>query len=329
MSSLTTIQTNPVTIITGFLGAGKTTYLNSILTRYPEKRFAIIENEFGEKSVDSDLIIRGEADVVELNNGCLCCTLNDNLYDILTELYQKRHDFDELIIEGTGIADPRGLASPFLTTPSVKKQFPLRQVICIVDAVLIEEQLEETEEAIHQITFSDIILISKTDLVKPARLQLLEKMLAHLNPLAKIVFGNQNNFPDLFEASPRLTTSPPPTSETSNNFETVKTAPPNHKHTKGITSFSLTFDRPFDHQKFYIKIQAFLIFQSKGLYRMKGIIAFKDKEEKYVLQSVGRQLSIDPHGKEVQSADAQTSTIVIIGKGFKKEGVRKMFEQCF
>ena len=157
------ISPKPVTIITGFLGAGKTTYLNHLLKERSETRFAIIENEFGEKGIDGELVVRPDETIVEMNNGCLCCTLNDNLYDILNELHDRRDDFDEIVIEATGIADPTGLAAPFITHPLIKEHFPLRGVLCLVDAELIEDQLQDTEEAKNQVAYSDVLLVNKTD----------------------------------------------------------------------------------------------------------------------------------------------------------------------
>ncbi|MEL6355988.1 MAG: GTP-binding protein, partial [Bacteroidota bacterium] len=141
----------PVTILTGFLGAGKTTFLNHLLQENEGIRYAIIENEFGKQGIDNELVLRPDETIVELNNGCLCCTLNDNLYDILNELHERRDEFDEIIIEATGVADPTGLAQPFIIHPLVKKHFPLTAIICLVDAELVEDQLKETEEAINQI----------------------------------------------------------------------------------------------------------------------------------------------------------------------------------
>lgn len=321
-------KTTPSTIITGFLGAGKTTYLNKVLENYPDKRFAIIENEFGEKSIDSGLIIRGEEDVLEINNGCLCCSLSEGLYDILTELHNKRNTFEELIIEATGVADPRGLALPFINNPSIKKQFPLKQVLCITDASLIERQLEETEEAIHQITFSDILLISKTDLVDTAYLDQLKVRLSRLNPLAKIVTNNEDSIASIYEASPRL--SEQQFIDIENKAATLNAIPAkvhDHKHTIGIKSISLSFDMPFDLDKLRFRIHVFLSFQSKGLYRMKGILWIKDSNEKYLLQSVGRQLNIE-NLRSWKNGETRTSTIVMIGVGLQKSGLEKMFRQC-
>ena len=321
------MHTNPTTIITGFLGAGKTTYLNSILDKYAEIKFAIIENELGEKSIDSDLILRGEENVMELNNGCLCCTINDGLYEILGQLYKRRNDFQELIIEATGVADPRGLANPFLTNPSIKKQFPLRQIICLVDAALIEQQLEVTEEAIHQITFSDLILINKTDLVDEHQLKRVETLLKKLNPLSKILIGNKDNFPAIQNDFLQVTDGIKQVEQVEQEeFLITKTAPPNHKHTKGIKSFTLNIEKPFDYKKLHLRLLTFLIFQSKHLFRMKGVICLQDSEEKYVLQAVGKQLTLEPFGKR-KEGEKKWSKIVIIGKDFKKEALQKMFEQ--
>lgn len=307
---------SPTTIITGFLGSGKTTFLNHILTKNKDTRYAIIENEYGKKSIDSDLIMRSGDDIVELNNGCLCCTLNESLYEILNQLYNRRDQYDELIIEATGVADPRGLAAPFLTYPNIKKQFPLTRIICLVDAALIEEHLANTEEAIHQITFSDVILINKVDLVDADKLDVLTAKMQELNPLATIVHGSENEFPEI-DAQKDL-----------EELLVQQSLTPHHKHTEGLKSFTFTFDEPFDYQKLHFRLLTFLMFQSKGLYRIKGIISVTNSDEKYKLQSVGKQVVIDPHRKATDPNDTQ-STIVVIGKDFTREGLMRVFQQGF
>ncbi len=190
------MDSRPVTILTGFLGAGKTTFLNHLMAENPTVRYAIIENEFGETGIDSELVICSEQTIMELNNGCLCCTLNENLYDILNELFGKRADFDEIIIEATGVADPTGLAQPFVAHPLIKQHFPLKGIICLVDAELIEKQLQETKEAKGQVAFSDVLLVSKTDLVDESHIEPLLHLLQDANPLAQIVRGNRKEFPN-------------------------------------------------------------------------------------------------------------------------------------
>lgn len=325
----TAIRTNPTVIITGFLGAGKTTFLNSVLAHHSDKKYAIIENEFGESSIDSDIIIRGEEDVIELNNGCLCCTINESLYEILNQLHTRRADFSELIIEATGLADPRGLAGPFLTNPSVKKQFPLKHVICIVDATNIEEQLENTEEAIHQITFSDILLVSKTDLIEDSKLDGLKHLLASLNPIAQIIVGHTMDVPEVEHLiSSDLATSDTFVSQKENAFQEQELDGHNHKHTRGISSVALHFDEPFDLLQLRLRLQVYLMFQASGLYRMKGILWLKDSDQKYLLQSVGQRMSIDPL-RAWQPDEKRESTIVMIGRGLKQKALHKMFTQGY
>ena len=131
----------PVTILTGFLGAGKTTFLNHLLQENEDIRYLIIENEFGEQSIDNELLLQPKESIIEFKNGCLCCSMNGNLYDILNDLYERRSEFDEIIIEATGIADPVGLVEPFIVHPLINKHFPIAAIICLVDAELVEDQL--------------------------------------------------------------------------------------------------------------------------------------------------------------------------------------------
>jgi len=323
-------STRPVTILTGFLGAGKTTYLNHLLTNKPNTRFAIIENEYGEQSIDSELIIRAENDIVELNNGCLCCTLNDNLYDILNTLFDRRAEYDEIIIEATGVADPRGLAEPFIIHNSIKKQFPLTGVICLVDAELVEDQLQETEEAIHQITFSDVLLVNKTDLVNEQYLSELNQRLRQLNPLAKVVFGNQNAFPVIgkIERDGELDAIFDQSKHPSDtNFPVQKPHHHHHhEHTK-VVSHTIVFDQPFEEQKLRHRLMVYLAFQSKGLYRMKGLIWVNESADQYLLQSVGKQLNISQK-RPWQPTEKRQSMIVFIGKDIQRKGLEKMLRQC-
>ena len=330
------MDTKPSTILTGFLGAGKTTFLNHLLQSKPDTRYAIIENEYGEESIDSELILRAEVDIVELNNGCLCCTLNGNLYDILNKLFNRKSEYDEILIEATGVADPRGLADPFLTFPAIKKQFPLTRIICLIDAELIEDQLQDTKEAINQITFSDILLINKTDLVSENYLKNLAQRLQKLNPLAKIVFGNQDDFPlieieahnaqldDIFFENPSNHNN-----QINQDFPIRKPHHHHpHDHTDEVISFTLFFDRPFDKMTLQHRLLVYLIFQAKDLYRVKGLIWLQDEDQQFLLQSVGKRLVIEE--KRAWKADeTKESKIVFIGKNIQKKPLEKILSQCF
>ncbi len=326
----------PVTILSGFLGAGKTTYLNHLLKSNEGVRYAVIENEFGQEGIDNELIIRPEDTIVELNNGCLCCTLNDNLYDIINELYERRDEIDEIIIEATGVADPTGLAEPFIAHPMIKKHFPLTSIICMVDAELIEDQIQDTEEAINQVTYSDILLLNKIDLVNDDYISYLEEYLRKLNPLATIVRGTKDSYPKI-EYQRRNDKLEKLLHDTSHDHHQVITNDGlpfqkphhhhHHEHTKDVNSISLVFDTPFDFHKLHLRLSVFLSFQSKDLYRMKGLIWLADDQQQFIVQSVGKRL--DFQAKEARSTEVGAkSVMVFIGKNLQREGIEKMLKSC-
>jgi G3E family GTPase len=326
----------PVTILTGFLGAGKTTFLNHLLARDAGRCYAIIENEFGKEGIDNELVLRPDETIVQLDSGCLCCTLNDDLYDLLNDLHERRDEFDEIIIEATGLADPTGIAQPFLSHPLIKKHFPLQAIVCLVDAELAEQQMRETEEAIRQITFSDILVINKTDLVGPAELDRLDGMLRRTNPLAAIYRGREGAFPDIdLEDGPerldelyREESKPVPAAEASVSFPVDKPSQPHpHQHTGGVVSHAFTLDRPFDDQKFYQQFLAYLTFQSAGLYRMKGLVWIAEKEEQFIVQSVGKRLDWQPH-RPWKPGETRRSVIVFIGKNIQRKGLERLLVRC-
>lgn len=329
------ISEKPVTILTGFLGAGKTTFLNHILEQNTDTRYAIIENEFGEQGIDSELVIHQEETIVELNNGCLCCTLNDNLYDILNDLYKRRDEFDELIIEATGVADPTGLAQPFVTHPLIKKHFPLQGVICLVDAELIEKQLVETEEAKNQVAFSDVLLINKTDLVTNDHVKELSQKLHEQNPLASIVVGNKQGFPVIELAPKESPLDKLFTHDHGETHEEVRQQFPvskphhhhHHKHTEEIVSHTFHFDQPFDYRTLDQQLFVYLMLQSEGLYRMKGLVWLDGSNDQYIVQSVGKRLDIEKKDSWAVGANKQ-SVIVFIGKDLQRSGIEKLLTKC-
>ncbi|MEO0899699.1 MAG: GTP-binding protein [Bacteroidota bacterium] len=327
----------PVTILTGFLGAGKTTFLNHILEQNKETRYAIIENEFGAQGIDGELVIRPEETIVEMNSGCLCCTLNDNLYDILNALFDRKDEFDEIILEATGVADPTGLAQPFVSHPLVKKYFPLNGILCMLDAELIEDQLVETEEAKNQVAYSDILLINKTDLVDQEKVAELSEKLRQINPLAKVLEGNKEAFPEvvwdqedspiekLFQADHHHGHEH---GKTETQFPISKPhAHHHHHHTEEIVSHTFHFEQPFDYQVLAQQLSAYLMFQSAGLYRMKGLIWIEDSNEQGIIQSVGKRLDFDQR-RAWKEGEIRKSVMVFIGKNIKRQGLEKLLNRC-
>ena len=155
----------PVTVLTGFLGSGKTTLLNRILSEKHGKRIAVIENEFGEVGVDSELVIGAEEELFETNNGCICCTVRGDLIRILGQLMKRRDRFDYILIETTGMADPGPVAQTFFLDDELKNQFQLDAIVTMVDAKHFEQHVDELNEPAEQVAFADLVLLNKTDLV--------------------------------------------------------------------------------------------------------------------------------------------------------------------
>ncbi len=176
----------PVTVLTGFLGSGKTTLLNRILSEKHGKRIAVIENEFGEVGVDSELVIGAEEELFETNNGCICCTVRGDLIRILGQLMKRRDRFDYIIIETTGMADPGPVAQTFFLDDELKSQFALDAIVTMVDAKHFEQHVDELSEPAEQVAFADVVLLNKTDLVEPAALERIERRIRAINATAKI-----------------------------------------------------------------------------------------------------------------------------------------------
>jgi G3E family GTPase len=176
----------PVTVLTGFLGSGKTTLLNRILSEKHGKRIAVIENEFGEVGVDSELVIGAEEELFETNNGCICCTVRGDLLRILGQLMKRRDRFDHVLIETTGMADPGPVAQTFFLDDELKNQFALDAIVTMVDAKHFEQHVDELDEPAEQVAFADLVLLNKTDLVDAGSLERIERRIRGINGTAKI-----------------------------------------------------------------------------------------------------------------------------------------------
>src|SRR5712675_342749 len=238
----------PVTILTGFLGSGKTTLLNRILKEDHGRRIAVIENEFGEVGVDSEIIEKSDEQIVEMNNGCICCTVRGDLIRILGTLKEKRDTgalkFDRVVIETTGMADPGPVAQTFFTDEEIGNYYLLDSILTVVDASHEKQQLDEIHEAQEQVGFADRILMSKTDLVSENEIENLSKRIKKMNPRApikKVDFGNAplDEVLDIrgFNLNAILTLDPEFLSDT------------HHEHSDEVESFVFKSDKPFDGAK--------------------------------------------------------------------------------
>lgn len=331
----------PVTILTGFLGAGKTTLLNEIIASRKDTRFAIVENEIGEEGIDGDLVVQSDENIIEMNNGCLCCTLNESLLDILTEFHKREAEWDEMVIEATGIADPSGIAFPFLKVPAIRRDYHLQRTVCLVDAELVEDRLRDTEEAAQQIAFSDILLINKTDQAKPEDVERIRKVLKGINPIAEVLVGHKGNYPldEIFSYTQlerdssitvddeKPTFSYHPGDTTFGKGAHLHPGHGHHQHKHSlIDSYSFRFDEPFELEKLGYRLNVFLIFQSKGVYRIKGIVNDPERPYKIIIQSVGKNLSALP-GEPWKEGEKRVSRFVVIGRDLKALGLEKMLRE--
>ncbi len=316
----------PVTILTGFLGAGKTTLLNRILKEDHGHRIAVIENEFGEVGVDSDIIEKSDEQIVEMNNGCICCTVRGDLIRILGELKEKRDagslKFDRVVIETTGMADPGPVAQTFFTDEEIGNYYLLDSILTIVDAKHAPKQLDEFHEAQEQVGFADRILMSKTDLVSESEIENLSKRLKRMNPRApikKVHFGDAPigevldirgfNLNAILELDPEFLTSI------------------QHEHHDEVESFVYESDKPFNGDKLEQFLSGMIQVYGPDLLRYKGVLWMKGNPRRVVFQGVHMMMGGDL-GKPWAKTEKKRSILVFIGKKLPKDLFLAGLKEC-
>jgi len=316
----------PVTILTGFLGSGKTTLLNRILKEDHGQRIAVIENEFGESGVDSEIIEKSEEQIVEMNNGCICCTVRGDLIRILGSLKEKRDQgalkFDRVVIETTGMADPGPVAQTFFTDEEIGNYYLLDSILTVVDAKHAPKQLDEFHEAQEQVGFADRILMSKTDLVTDDDVEKLAKRIKRMNPRApikKVNFGNAPiaevldirgfNLNAILELDPSFLTDV------------------HHEHHDEVESFVFKSDKPFDGAKLEQFLSGMIQVYGPDLLRYKGVLWMKGKKQRVVFQGVHMMMGGDM-GKPWEKGEKKSSTLVFIGKKLPKDLFIAGLEEC-
>lgn len=315
----------PVHIITGFLGSGKTTFLNHFIKERLPERIFVIENECGATNVDGGLVMDGVEEVVELSAGCLCCSLADGLLDILEEASKRVDQFDRLVIETTGIADPSSIIQVFLENAAVERFFELEQVICLVDAGLVEEWLQEAEEALRQVALADVMLVNKIDTVSSDDATRVQKVLKGINPHARVYLGQQGKFP-IDSVMSCGTTRPETVEAISHHGHHYH----EHEHKEGnshkITTFTITFPDPLDLNHLQSDLNEIVQTFRHQVYRVKGFIAIPNYPNRVILQSA-RSSFIATDGTPWESEDIREGKLVFIGRGLKKEVFEEMFNR--
>ena len=341
----------PVTIITGFLGSGKTTLLNHILTNQQGLKTAVLVNEFGEIGIDNELIVSTDDNMVELNNGCICCTINEDLVNAVYKVLERQEKLDYLVVETTGLADPLPVALTFLGT-ELRDLTRLDSIVTVVDAANYSLDLFNSQAAYSQIAYGDIIVLNKTDLVDEAELDLLEVKIRDVKEGARILRTVKSQVPlqlvlsvGLFESDKYFQPE-----ETASSHDEHDHAHHDHAHhdehdhghhdehdhahhdhahhdhsdhleNDGFTSISFQSDQPFSLRKF----QYFLDNQlPTNVFRAKGIMWFEESPKRHIFHLSGKRFSMD----DTEWKGEPKNQLVLIGQGLDIEGLRSQLENC-
>lgn len=342
----------PVTVLTGYLGSGKTTLLNRILSGNHGKRYAVIVNEFGEIGIDNDLIVESDEEIYEMNNGCVCCTVRGDLIRVVEGLMRRPGRFDAIIVETTGLADPAPVAQTFFMDDDVRSKAELDAVVALADAKHLPLRLNDSREAEDQIAFADVILLNKTDLVDEEELAGLEQQIRAINPSARIHRTERADV-DLglvldrgaFDLSRALENDPhflehdhpdhvcgPGCDHDHDGHEHHHHH--HHHHDNGVAaihdatvkSISLRAG-PLDPKLFFPWIQKITQIDGPNILRLKGIIAFDNDADRYVVQGIHMIVEGD-HQRAWKDGEKRESRIVFIGRDLDEEKLKRTFDAC-
>ena len=330
----TSIQGIPVSIITGFLGSGKTTLLNHILTQQQGLKVAVLVNEFGEIGIDNELIIKSDDDIIELNNGCICCTINDDLVKTVQKIIERKEKLDYLIVETTGVADPVPVAVTFLST-ELRGKTRLDSIITMVDCDnFYAEAKQNSTVAYQQITYGDIILLNKTDLVEPETVDRIEEQIRQHRGDAKVIrtvkgevalplilsvglFESDRYFPEETDHSHHDEHHHHEHHEHNHNHHHHS----DHLHEDGFTSLSFETEQPLDIRKF----QYFLDNQlPESVFRAKGILWLKESPARHIFHLSGQRFGIE----DDEWKATPKNQLVFIGQNLEREKLKELLEGC-
>ncbi len=336
----------PVTIITGFLGSGKTTLLNHILTNQEGLKTAVLVNEFGEIGIDNELIISTNDTMIELSNGCICCSINEDLVQAVYNVLERDDKIDYLIVETTGLADPLPVALTFLGT-ELREMTRLDSIITLVDCAHFSLDLFNSEAAYSQIAYGDIILLNKTDLVDEADVDILEVKIRDIKKDARLLRTQNSTVPlplilsvGLFESDQYFNTQETPDHDHNHHHdhdhdhECDHTCNHDHDHdhdhhhsnhleNDGFTSISIVKDQPLSIRKF----QYFLDNQlPENVFRAKGILWFDESPSRHIFHLSGKRFSIED---DEWNNKPKKTQLVLIGQNLDHDKLKEQIENCF
>ena len=342
----------PATILTGFLGSGKTTLLKRVLTEAHGQKIAVIENEFGEENIDNEILVQdAKEQIIQLNNGCVCCTIREDLRTTLADLAEKKRkgelDFDRVVIETTGLADPGPVAQTFFMDDEIAETYLLDSILTLVDAKHGDQQLDDRQEARRQVGFADQIFISKTDLVDDGTVEALIHRVKHMNPRAPQTQVNFGEVPikdvfDLkgFNLNAKLDIDPDFLKEDEHghghdhhdhdhDHEHGEHCdhPHHHAHDDDVKSFVFRADKAFDAGKLEDFLGAIVQVYGPKMLRYKGVLNMKGSDRKVIFQGVHQLMGSDL-GPKWAPGEKKGSKMVFIGIDLPQDILKQGLEQC-
>jgi G3E family GTPase len=338
----------PTTILTGFLGSGKTTLLKRVLTEAHGQKIAVIENEFGEENIDNDILFSDTNEqIIQMSNGCICCTIREDLRVTLQLLATKRRkgllDFDRIVIETTGLADPGPVAQTFFMDDEIAETYLLDSILTLVDAKHAAQHLNDRQEARRQVGFADQIFVSKADLVSPQELDALQHRLKHLNPRApqKVVHFGEVALSEVFDLkgfnlNAKLDIDPDFLKDEAHDHAHGEHCDhPSHAHEHGhhhhhdddVKSFVFRSEKPFDPAKLEDFLGAIVNIYGPRMLRYKGVLNMRGTERKVIFQGVHQLMGSDL-GPIWVDGEVRTSKMVFIGIDLPKDILLQGLEQC-
>jgi G3E family GTPase len=339
----------PATILTGFLGSGKTTLLKRVLSEAHGQKIAVIENEFGEENIDNDILVADTSEqIIQMNNGCVCCTIREDLRSTLADLAEKRRkgelQFDRVVIETTGLADPGPVAQTFFMDDEIAESYLLDSVLTLVDAKHGDKQLDDRQEARRQIGFADQIFISKSDLVPEADTAALVHRIKHMNPRApqrKVHFGEVPisevfdlkgfNLNAKLEIDPEFLSADDGHDHAHDDHDHAEGEacdhPHHHAHDDDVKSFVFRSKKAFNPAKLEDFLGAIVQVWGPKMLRYKGVLYMKGSDRKVIFQGVHQLMGSDL-GPKWAPGEEKGSKLVFIGIDLPKDVLLQGLEQC-
>ena len=345
----------PATILTGFLGSGKTTLLKRVLTEAHGQKIAVIENEFGEENIDNDILVAdSQEQIIQMSNGCICCSIREDLRATLSDLAARKRrgelDFERVVIETTGLADPGPVAQTFFMDDEIAEAYLLDAIVTLVDAKHAAQQLNDRVEAQRQVGFADQIFISKADLVGQDELAALQHRLRHMNPRAaqKVVHFGDVPIAEVFDLrgfnlNARLDIDPEFLAADEHahdhhdhhHHDGGHCDHPSHHHAHGhhhhedddVKSFVFRAERAFDPARLEDFLGAMVNIYGPRMLRYKGVLWMKGTERKVIFQGVHQLMGSDL-GPAWKADEPRTSKMVFIGIDLPRDILTQGLEQC-